>query len=316
MSGWLRHCAVACFFNLLLLFNAVAAPHVWIVLSEESGSYQETATVLRAELAGSAEIFLSGGPFLLSEQKFTPDLIVTVGVAALDGVLDHLEKRGWQGVQVLATLLPQSAVDARQSRMPNRAGAFSAVVLDQPVSRQMALIRRALPGRDALAVPLGPHSRASEDTVKRQAAAHGLLLIPTPVINQADEIFSTFRTGLESAQVILALPDATVYNPASLQNILLMTYRARVPLIAFSPAYVKAGALVAVYSTPAQVARRTARAVRALLTGRPIPALMRPDEFEVATNPRVAASLGLTIDDADAIARDLRGMAGGGLIAG
>jgi ABC-type uncharacterized transport system substrate-binding protein len=86
----------------------------------------------------------------------------------------------------------------------------------------------------------------------------------------------------------------------------LTTYRARIPLVAFSPAYVKAGAVLAVYSTPAQVARRAVEMLRQWQSGRGLPSPQNPREFEVVVNERVAASLGLWIDMPNLIVADLR----------
>ena len=114
-------------------------------------------------------------------------------------------------------------------------------------------------------------------------------------------------TGVQTCALpISALPDPTVYHAATLQNILLTTYRARVPLVAFSAAYVRAGAVLAVYSTPAQVARRAAEMVKSWQAGRGLPPPQMPREFAVAANAKVAASLGLMLDDAAVIAEDLR----------
>jgi ABC-type uncharacterized transport system substrate-binding protein len=84
-----------------------------------------------------------------------------------------------------------------------------------------------------------------------------------------------------------------------------------VPLVAFSPAYVKAGAVLALYSTPAQVARRAAEMTRTWLAGRGLPPPQAPREFAVTANAKVAASLGLQLDEASLIAEDLRRLEGG-----
>lgn len=125
-------------------------------------------------------------------------------------------------------------------------------------------------------------------------------------VTAPETLFPALKGVLETADVILSIPDPTVYHAGSLQNILLTTYRARVPLVAFSPAYVKAGAILAVYSTPAQVARQAAAMVRNWLASGSLPPVQMPAEFAVVANPKVAASLGIGLDDANEIAEDLR----------
>ena len=132
----------------------------------------------------------------------------------------------------------------------------------------------------------------------------------TPLVNATEGIYPALKQVIDESEVILALPDPLIYNSANLQNILLTMYRARTPLIAFSPAYVKAGAVLAVYSTPAQVARRAAEMLRQWQSGRGLPLPQKPREFEVAVNERVAASLGLWIDAPNLIVTDLRRLEG------
>lgn len=71
-----------------------------------------------------------------------------------------------------------------------------------------------------------------------------------------------------------------------------------VPLVGFSPAYVKAGALLALYSTPAQVGARGGEVLRQALAGKVLPSPQWPREFVVAVNQDVARSLGFALDEA------------------
>jgi len=142
--------------------------------------------------------------------------------------------------------------------------------------------------------------------LERQARLRDLRLIASSWVNSPEQIYPALKEVLESADVLLALPDSMIYSSSNLQNILLASYRARVPLVAFSPAYVKAGALMAVYTTPAQVADQASDVVRGWLAGRGLPPAQSPKEFSVVINAHVANSLGLRLDEAEKIADDLR----------
>ena len=96
---------------------------------------------------------------------------------------------------------------------------------------------------------------------------------------------------------MLAVADPAVFNSATVSNVLLASYRAKLGVYGFSPSYVKAGALVAVYSTPAQIGVHTADTVRALLRGSAVPALQYPADFTVSVNEHVARSLGLSLNE-------------------
>jgi len=296
----------ACLLSMPLVLDAVAAERVWIVLAEQGGPYAEAAETLKDGLEESAELSVAAGPVLFDKTGAPPDLIMAVGVGALDSTIEQLAKKGagWARVPVLATLLPQAIFDARVATMGQRP--FSAALLDQPLRRQMALIQRALPERRRVGIVPGTQTRVLLPALRQEASTHGLDLFVAPEVTAPEALYPALKTALEESDLILALPDPAVFSSASLQNILLTTYRARKPLVAFSAAYVKAGAVLAIYSTPAQVARRAVEMVRNWRAGRALPPPQAPREFSVAINTKVATSLGLQLDEAAVLAEALR----------
>lgn len=310
MAHPLLRYALACLACMTLVLSVVHARQnaVWVVLAETGGVHAEAGAVLRYELEREARVNMGACDSLADAAGPAPALIVTVGTQAFNCTLDWLGKRpaDWERVPVLASLLPMAAYGERLARQPAGLRPVSAVVLDQPPGRQLALVRRALPGYARVGVIPGPQSRPLLPELEREASERGLRLVTGLPVDRDADLYPSLRNVLTDADVLLALPDTTVYHGASLRNILLTTYRARVPLVAFSAGYVKAGALAAVYSTPVQVGNQTATLARRWLGGGGMPPVQGPREFAVATNVRVAASLGLTLDDADQIAEDLR----------
>lgn len=307
MSRLFLHLALACLACMTMVFDVAAAPRVWVVLADEGGAYAEVAAIMKAGLGSELDLGIAHWRTMFAARDEMPDLIVPVGVAALDGVLERLGQRGeaWAGVPVLAVMVPQAVFVARLATPQLARRPFSAALIDQPVGRQLALIKRALPQYRRVGVLSGVQTRPVLDVLEREAQQRGFSLRKSRPVNDAEEIYPALKQAIDESEVILALPDPVIYNGTTLQNILLTTYRARIPLVAFSPAYVRAGALLAVYSTPAQIARRAAEMLRQWQAGRGLPPPQKPAEFEVAVNERVAASLGLWIDPGMHMATDL-----------
>lgn len=305
--------AAACLLHMTLVYAQGDLPDVWVAVPEEGGPYAESTAVLRAELAERTNLVVGTWPSFFADKRSPPDLMVTVGLTTFQDTITELGKRGpqWRNVPVLATLLPRAGYEAQLQAVPKGSRQVSAVVLDQPAERQLALIGRALPERRRIGVLAGDQSQSLLRELQQAAIAQKLRLDVMSGVSAPEALFPALKNLLETADVVLAIPDPTVYHAGSLQNILLTTYRARVPLVAFSPAYVKAGAILAVYSTPAQVARHAAGMVRSWQAGGSLPPLQMPAEFAVAVNPKVAASLGIGLDDAAEIAEDLRKTRGG-----
>jgi ABC-type uncharacterized transport system substrate-binding protein len=198
---------------------------------------------------------------------------------------------------VLAALLPRSSFERVLRNSGRNASAdFTAIYLDQPLQRQLAMIRLALPQAKHLGVLWGPDSWPKAPALRALADANGLTLTEAGLEGNFN-VFPDLQQVLNGSDVFLALPDPLVFNSASIQNILLTTFRAGVPVVAFSPAYVRAGALLALHATPVQVGKQAAALVLATLRGQSLPE--QPEEssdFEVSVNAHVARALSLSLD--------------------
>ena len=290
---------LACFWGTV----AYAETAVVILLGESGSAYSEVAGALRAELerGGIAAADVKEGTDLAGLTRNPAKLYIAVGAVALQAALDAEAK-----VPVLATLLPQ----ASYQRMVEQAGPLggrqiSAVWLDQPLSRQFALIRLALPDKRRVGIVLGPQSSALSGSMSVTAEAQDLRLF-TSRANTPDAIYTALQKLMGDIDVLLAAPDPAVYNSNTIQSILLTTYRAQVPLIGFSPAYVKAGALLALYSTPRQLGSQAGEIARAVLAGRPLPPAQPPRDFSISSNTHVAHSLGAHLADDAQLTERLR----------
>jgi ABC-type uncharacterized transport system substrate-binding protein len=132
------------------------------------------------------------------------------------------------------------------------------------------------------------------------------LLLHERVVGPDRDLVDALDSVLEESEVLLVLPDTDVYNAGTIRNILLTSYRKQIPLIGLSQAYVKAGALCAIYSTPAQIAAQAAEAVRQFSVSAKLPPSQYPREFEVSVNLQVARSLDLPVKDADRLREEIR----------
>ncbi|MFO7604624.1 MAG: ABC transporter substrate binding protein [Gammaproteobacteria bacterium] len=177
-------------------------------------------------------------------------------------------------------------------------GRCSAVFIDQPLTRTLALTRLALPRIKTLGLLTGPDSTNAIEPLRTLAATQGLRVEHQPVMDPDNLVFD-LTTVLKKSEALLSLPDAHIYSRHSAQNILLTAYRYRKPVIGYSAAFVKAGALFAVYSTPAQLSRQTAEMMRAFFFGGTpqLPPAQYPRYYTVSVNHMVAKSLGIQMQN-------------------
>ena len=275
---------------------------VVLVLSNAGGAYEQVATAMRAELRSYPEVIelpLQDVDKLAGKR---PRAVAAVGTKACERVA-----QAKLSAPLLCTLIPHAAFEAI-AKGAGKPAHLSAVVLDQPLARQMALIRVLLPDARRIGVLFGPESAALQSAMAVAAGKQGMHLAGAQV-DDSEVLYPALRAVL-AADVLLAVPDGTVYNSATAQNLLRTAFEAHVPLIAFSPGYVRAGALAAVYSTPQQVGRQAGRSVGALLDGARAGPVQWPSEFEVSVNDPVARALGLDPEDPDKIKERLRTLEG------
>ncbi len=294
-----------------LAWMAVArAASVGVVLSDDSVAYRETAEAVRSELrrGPGTPPAVAILPLSALATAATGDwqVAVAVGTLATEALARHDSR-----LPVLGTLLPRASferirAESGRSRDPGR---FSALFIDQPLGRQLDLIRFALPGAVRVGLLLGPASATLQDAL-RSAAAERRLRVVVQRANEAKDIYPALQKLLDEVDVLLALPDPIVYNSATVPHVLLATYRQRVPLVGFSGAYTRAGAVLALHSTPEQIGRQAAELLRSGLATGQMPAPQYPRQFVVSTNPHVARSLEIVIEDADSLQRKVAEAAG------
>lgn len=266
---------------------------VEVLSSSPGGVYAELGTALQRDTAtlpvSLAFAVRAGG----GVPAVMPALVVALGSKALrEAAQRAAQLPAWSAVPILSALVPQAAYRSLASGLPKGS---SAIWLDQPVDRFMQLLRLAMPQRRRVGVLLGPTTLAQEPMLIRSASQREFQLVKAEVNNVTTDLYPALQGVLQTADVLLALPDPLLYSAEALQNILIASYRQRVPLLSYSAAHVRAGATLALHTPLEQVSLQVAQALRAFLGGRGLPAPEGAQGFAVAINEQVARSLSLDL---------------------
>ncbi len=296
----------ALLFGCLLSAPAIAANGVTVIVS--SGSLPSTSFVeeFRHELtqAGSKLavnlVVLDNQGMIAAPTIDADDNVIAVGVQALVQA-SKLDSR----TQVMGVLVPKPSFDKILQDSKRNTRSTSAIVLDQPYARQLELVKKILPKVNKLGVLLGPGSLDAKKELEQSATQQGLSLLYVTVKN-ASELSSGLKQVMEGSDALWAIPDPVIYSRETAQTILLTTYRYQKPVIGFSQAYVRAGALAAVYSTPQQIARQLAEELA--VTGKAkngMTGVRYPKYFSVDVNVQVGQSLGVDLTNEATLAEML-----------
>lgn len=225
--------------------------------------------------------------------------IVAVGSAAFQTAIRKAGR-----TPVVAALVPRAGYERLLAQQAGNVSS-SAVYLDQPEERQLSLIS-LLPGPPkAVGVMRSLNSALSLSRLRAGAQKYALTLIEE-TLGPGQDVGSAMQKLIGQVEVILATPDPEVFNQQTIQGILLGAYRSRIPLVGFSPAYTRAGALVSLHSSVSQLAEQTAEMVAAIGSGGTLPGAQWPRRFEVSSNRQVARSLGVELPTDAALAEGLR----------
>jgi ABC-type uncharacterized transport system substrate-binding protein len=152
-----------------------------------------------------------------------------------------------------------------------------------------------LPASRRIGVLWGPESLGQQGLLHTALQSRGIEASES-LVAEGLPLIDALRGSLQGADALLAIADNQVYNSSTVANILLTSYRAKTPVLAFSPAYVKAGALLSVHSTATQAGIQVATMASHYLQTGNLPANQYPTDFTITTNEYVARSLGLSLD--------------------
>ena len=277
---------------------------IHLILSEAGGAYQEAAEAFRSALGAARPVrqWLAEAvtPELLRNLTRGPDLVVPIGVKATRLVAEHHDGQA----AVLALMIPRTVGEQINWPAGLTRKKTSYVFIDPPLSRSLDLVEAAFPGASRVGVVVSPENAGITRTLGQETARRRLRL-NLETIGASDELAPALRRVLQDSDVYLLVPDAVTINAANVQNVLLTTYRHRVPVIGFSQGLAKTGAVVSLFSSPAQIGRQGALAARRWLESGDLPPPQPASEFSLAFNRHVARSLGLVLPDEGALRHKL-----------
>jgi ABC-type uncharacterized transport system substrate-binding protein len=292
------------FFSVMLLAVFALTPassfakdkHVSIISSSNSPVYKQIIDGIKNTVNnnGAGHVTFE----IIYADKLSPainisnaDLLLTIGRRAMLGVLQRKKSP-----PIVATLLPRQAFEENLSALRAINKNVTAIYIDTPAERQILLAKLLLGSSQTLGILLSDNSPTPKETI-RSIAKRAKISIHIEDVKPADNIIRKLSSALTISDALLALPDPQIFNRNTARDILLTTYRKRVPVIGLSANYVKAGALAASFSSPEQIAVQTGKAILEILRTTPnFPTGGKYiEDFDIAINPNVARSLGINV---------------------
>jgi len=227
-------------------------------------------------------------------------LIIAIGSKTSKSLLDAKIS-----APVLSLLMPRHLNESFKKLYKDKKN-WSSLIIDHPIDRHFHLISSIMGKHKKVAVLLGPYTKDQKKTLKNAARKTQQRLV-TEIVDDPAKTSSSLKKLNNTADVLLTLPDPVIYNKKTIRGILLTSYRKKLPITGFSKAYVKAGAIAAVYSRPEQISQQAAViSDNFLISNNFEQRVYFPDDFSVALNRKLARSLGINMKSDSAIIKKIK----------
>jgi putative ABC transport system substrate-binding protein len=223
-----------------------------------------------------------------------PDLIFALGTEAA-----LFAKKNLDDIPIIFSMVlnPVKSGIAESLQVPG--DNITGVCLNIPVELQFKKLKEIIPDIKRIGYLYDAHKKSVLKDAARQAADKlGLQMISRPIYSRED-VPQELSIIIREADCLWAEIDPLVYSPQSARHIILETLKARLPFMAFSFPYVKAGALLAMECDYYDIGKQSAQTAIKILEGQKpgsIPVAL-PRETRLAINRRTARTIRLTIPE-------------------
>jgi len=213
-----------------------------------------------------------------------PAVIVAVGSDAVRAVLTREA-----AVKTVSTMTLE-ADQAAAAPLTGRVNA--AVYLDIPVRTLVGELRRLFPDKARVGIIRNP-ARGGPTAAQLRAQAGETAALEIADCATPDELLPVFLSFRKKADFVICLPDGSLYNGATARPLIMASLESRLPIVGFSPSFVRAGAAVGVYPDYRGIGEQTADLVRRCLEPGDCTSWETPKKLTAAVNAKVLRMLGM-----------------------
>jgi len=273
---------------------AHARSTVVVLTSEDLPRYTEAAATFSAQLGRPVEVVRIGGDRARAMRVAAeltadpPPLIFALG-----------EKAAWTAVHHGPTVPVVHAMVDDPTRYEIDGAFVTGVSADARPDAVLAELRLYAPEVQRIGIIISSSNTNPRVGAAIAAARDAGFEVTARRVGTSRDVkraFGNIRGGIDALWV---LPDQDVIDPTSFHYLQREAIRARMPMLAWSPALVEAGALMAVTADGERVARQAAGLAQRVLDGETAGAIppVAPGATRVVLNRDTLDALGLDVDE-------------------
>ena len=298
LGGWPTGIVILCLILSLLSPIRVAAAHVVIVKASDAEPYTQAEAAIRTRLL---EAHHDARSMLLKE-------VIEKGIGATIGPADLVVGVGTPAARWLHKQLPAATrlvycmvTNADEASLLTPPDCWG-VTTEVPLAEQVALMSQALPRARTAGMLYRSDLADGKRTLEAiKASVPGDWRVEAVAVNEHPSIAAAIDALTQkNVDVIWTTADQKVYDSNAVRALLLAGLRTKTPVWGFSPAFVRAGALIGVGVEPRAQGTQAADVALKVLAGQAGAAekAQPPREYQIAVNLIVASKIGAEIPQA------------------
>jgi putative ABC transport system substrate-binding protein len=244
---------------------AEKAAHILIVANSNEQPYQEAIAGFKQQIPVSSkikftELMLASTQSSINKEidSVKPDLIYALGGEAIK----------WVNLQT--TTIPIVGTMVLKPDVFEQASNITGISLGYPLKTQFQWLRKFFPRQTSVAILFNPsENRTVVEAARQIGQQNGFNLIAIPV-ETPKELPYALEQLANNVELLLAIPDETVMSVNTAKEVLLASFRNKVPLIGISDNWVKSGALYALSWDYEDLGKQCAVMAQKILNGAPV----------------------------------------------
>ena len=278
--------------------KAQKSPLVLLLSNQQSGPYNLTMEAFKDRLTqylpqaeymfhltdNAAKISLS--QLVSKDTKAPPAIVFSLGSKAAT-----IAQSTFPDIPVLATMILQ------EKTLDNKANK-NVILVQFSVEVQLQWLQKFLPHVRRVGILYNPDQNSQWiKEAEKFSQGKNIEIVPF-AINSAKELKAGLKYISRNADALLAIPDQTVYSGKTAKEVLLFSYRNRIPFIGLSASWVKAGALYSLGVDYQDLGRQAAELANNVLAGKSVgKTSVYPEKIIYTLNSRTIDHLRLKINN-------------------
>ena len=267
--------------------------HILVITDSNDGPYKEAITGFKEQMSAPAKIKFT--ELTLAQAKSTPkqieslkpDLIYALGSDAIKWASLEASR-----IPIVATMVLKDDVFRQSANM-------TGVSLGYSLKIQFQWLKKFFPQQKAVAILFNPSENAATiQAAKAISQQSGFNLVAIPV-ETPKELPYALEQLANNVEILFAIPDETVMSVNTAKEVLLASFRNKVPLIGLSDNWVKSGAFYALSWDYGDLGHQCADMAQKLLAGAPVQTIPpeHPRKITYTINAKIAEHMDMEIPD-------------------